>query len=293
MIEIVQGTIDALSLGGVYALTALGIALIFGILRLVNLAHGELIMLAGYAVFFVSAKAPLGLLIASAVVAATWVALAMERIAFRSMRSASPATLMVASFGVSYFLQNLAVVLMGSQSKAVGLTGLLSESLALGPFRVAKLDIVTIATTLILLALLATFLRYTSLGLKMRAAAENFRMARLLGVRANSVIATAFVISGGLAGIVAILLVARTGAVSPTMGVTPLIVGIVAVVIGGMESLSGAVLGGLILGFLTTGLQVFLPLSLQPFRDAVLFTAVIAFLLLRPSGLLGWKEARV
>ena len=276
-----------------YALTALGIALIFGILRLVNLAHGELIMLAGYAIFFAAASVPFAALVGAAVVAAVVAALAMERIAFRPMRSASPATLMVASFGVSYFLQNLAVVTMGSQSKPIGLTGFLTESLVLGPFRVATLDLVTIATTLTLLALLAAFLRYTLLGLKMRAAAEDFRMARLLGVRAGPVIAVAFLISGAFAGIVAVLLVARTGTASPTMGITPLIIGIVAVVVGGMESLSGAVLGGLILGFLTTGLQVLLPLALQPFRDAVVFGAVIVFLLFRPQGIFGWSAARV
>ena len=276
-----------------YALTALGIALIFGILRLVNLAHGELIMLAGYAIFFAVASVPFAALVGAAVVAAVVAALAMERIAFRPMRSASPATLMVASFGVSYFLQNLAVVTMGSQSKPIGLTGFLTESLVLGPFRVATLDLVTIATTLTLLALLAAFLRYTLLGLKMRAAAEDFRMARLLGVRASPVIAVAFLISGAFAGIVAVLLVARTGTASPTMGITPLIIGIVAVVVGGMESLSGAVLGGLILGFLTTGLQVLLPLALQPFRDAVVFGAVIVFLLFRPQGIFGWSAARV
>lgn len=276
-----------------YALTALGIALIFGILRLVNLAHGELIMLAGYAIFFAAASVPFAALVGAAVVAAVVAALAMERIAFRPMRSASPATLMVASFGVSYFLQNLAVVTMGSQSKPIGLTGFLTESLVLGPFRVATLDLVTIATTLTLLALLAAFLRYTLLGLKMRAAAEDFRMARLLGVRASPVIAVAFLISGAFAGIVAVLLVARTGTASPTMGITPLIIGIVAVVVGGMESLSGAVLGGLILGFLTTGLQVLLPLALQPFRDAVVFGAVIVFLLFRPQGIFGWSAARV
>lgn len=276
-----------------YALTALGIALIFGILRLVNLAHGELIMLAGYAIFFAAASVPFAALVGAAVVAAVVAALAMERIAFRPMRSASPATLMVASFGVSYFLQNLAVVTMGSQSKPIGLTGFLTESLVLGPFRVATLDLVTIATTLALLALLAAFLRYTLLGLKMRAAAEDFRMARLLGVRASPVIAVAFLISGAFAGIVAVLLVARTGTASPTMGITPLIIGIVAVVVGGMESLSGAVLGGLILGFLTTGLQVLLPLALQPFRDAVVFGAVIVFLLFRPQGIFGWSAARV
>lgn len=276
-----------------YALTALGIALIFGILRLVNLAHGELIMLAGYAIFFAAASVPFAALVGAAVVAAVVAALAMERIAFRPMRSASPATLMVASFGVSYFLQNLAVVTMGSQSKPIGLTGFLTESLMLGPFRVATLDLVTIATTLTLLALLAAFLRYTLLGLKMRAAADDFRMARLLGVRASPVIAVAFLISGAFAGIVAVLLVARTGTASPTMGITPLIIGIVAVVVGGMESLSGAVLGGLILGFLTTGLQVLLPLALQPFRDAVVFGAVIVFLLFRPQGIFGWSAARV
>lgn len=292
-IEIVQSVIDALSLGGIYALTALGIALIFGIMRLVNLAHGELIMIAGYAVFLTVAHVSLVAAIAVAVLAAALGAFAMERLAFRHMRSANPAALMVTSFGVSYFLQNLAVVLMGSQAKPIPLTGVIMEPWLIGPLRIAKIDVATIVITFGLLALLAAFLLYTPVGLKMRAAAENFRVARLLGVRADSVIAWAFVVSGSLAGVVAVLLMARSGTVSPTIGVTPLIIGIVAVVIGGMESLVGAVFGGLILGFLTTGLQVALPLALRPFRDAVAFSAVIAFLLLRPQGLFGRKAGRV
>ena len=291
--EILQSIIDALSLGGIYALTALGIALIFGIVRLVNLAHGELIMIAGYAVFLVVSQAPLAILVLAAILVGALAALAMERVAFRPIRTASPTTLMVTSFGISYFLQNLAVVAVGSQAKPVALTGFITESFLVGPFRVAKLDLVTIATTFVLLASLAGLLRYTSLGLKIRAAAEDFRMTRLLGIEANRIIAISFVIGGGLAGIVALLLLARTGTASPTMGVTPLIIGVVAVVIGGMESLTGAALGGLILGFLTTALQVILPLELRPFRDAAAFAAVIVFLLVRPNGILGRKAGRV
>jgi branched-chain amino acid transport system permease protein len=282
--RVIQTAVDAVSLGSLYALVALGIALIFGIMRLVNLAHGELIMFGGYTVFLLGG-APWPVLIVATVTAAALLALGMERIAFRPVRDASPATLMVTSFAVAFVLQNLAVVVMGVQTKSVNLSGIVTESFSLGGLRIAKLSLITLGTTLVLLLLLLLFLKRTSLGLQMRAAAEDFRMARLLGVRANVVIAAAFAISGGLAGVVAILLVAQTGTASPTMGVAPLIVGIVAVVIGGIYSLGGAVLGGFILGSLTIGLQASLPLGLRPFRDAIVFSIVIGILLLRPQGI--------
>jgi len=282
--RVIQTAIDAVSLGSLYALVALGIALIFGIMRLVNLAHGELIMAGAYAVFFLG-DVPWPLLIVGTVAVATLLAVAIEQVAFKPVRGASPATLMVTSFALSFVLQNLAVVVMGVQAKSVHLSGLVTESFSTGSFRIANLSLVTFGTTVVLLLVLLAFLKRTSLGLQMRAAAEDFRMARLLGVRANVVIATAFAISGGLAGVVALLLVAQSGTASPMMGVSPLIVGIVAIVIGGIYSLGGAVIGGFILGSLTIGLQAGLPLGLRPFRDAIVFAIVIGILLLRPQGI--------
>jgi branched-chain amino acid transport system permease protein len=149
------------------------------------------------------------------------------------------------------------------------------------------------ALTLILVVSLVLFLKYTSLGVQMRAAAEDFQMARLVGVRADRVVAAAFAISGLLAGVVALLLVAQTDLLTPTMGVQLVLVGFVATVIGGMGSLSGAGLGGALLGVLTVGLQALLPTELRSFRDAFAFLVVIGLLVLRPQGLLGTKALRV
>lgn len=284
-VEVLQTAIDALSLGSLYALLALGVALIFGVMGLVNFAHGELIMVSAYVLFFVGDRPVVALLITAAFAAGV-VAFAMEKIAFRPVRGANAATLMVTSFAVSYVLQNLAVVLLGAHAKSVALESVGAGNYLVGGLRIARLNVLTLLITIVLLAGLAAFLGKTTLGLQMRAAAENFQMARLLGIRANRVISAAFVIGGGLAGVAAVLLVAQTGIASPRMGLGALLVAVVAMVIGGIGRLGGAVLGGLLLGSLSALLQAWLPLEWRPFRDAVAFTIVIAILLLRPQGLL-------
>jgi branched-chain amino acid transport system permease protein len=281
---LVQNAIDAISFGSMYALFALGIALIFGIMGLINFAHGELIMVAGYALVFLGHPG-WPLLVIGAVAVAVAFALATERIAFRPVRRADPITLLVTSFAVSYLLQNLAQVIVGSIPKTTNLSTSLAQSFAVGGINVPKLDVVTVATTLLLLVALGLFLGRTRLGIQMRAAAEDFRMARILGVRANRVIATAFALSGVLAGVAAILLVAQTGVVTPTIGASPVLVAFIVTVLGGIGSLRGAVLGGFVLGFVTVALQAYLPLELRYYRDAFAYTAVIAMLLVRPQGL--------
>lgn len=285
MTQYIQNLVDALSLGGLYALIALGIALIFGLMRLVNFAHGELIMIGGYALVLLSGFG-LPVMIGGALVVAALAAVTMERLAFRPIRTASAPTLMVTSFAVSYMLQNLAIVALGAHAKTVSIAGPLAGSVSIGELRIARLPLITIAVVLTLLGCLRIFLMRTSLGLHMRAAAEDFEMARLTGVKANTVVASAFLLSGGLAGVVSALLIAQSGTVSPTVGVTPLIVGVVAVVIGGIGNLSGAVVGGFVLGVLTVLLQTFLPLDLRVYRDALVFAAVIAILLVRPQGIM-------
>lgn len=285
MTNYIQNVVDALSLGGLYALIALGIALIFGLMRLVNFAHGELIMVGGYAMVLLSGLG-LPLMIGGALVVAAVVAVTMERFAFRPIRTASPPTLMVTSFAVSYTLQNLAIVALGAHARTVAISGPLSGSFDVRDLRLSRLPLVTIAVVLILLGVMRLFLTKTALGLHMRAAAEDFEMARLVGVSADKVVASAFLLSGLLAGVVSVLLIAQSGTVSPTVGVTPLIVGVVAVVIGGIGNLTGAVVGGFVLGTLTVLLQIFLPLDLRVYRDAIVFTAVILILLARPQGIL-------
>ena len=280
-----QHVIDAVTYGSQFALYALGIALIFGIMGLINFAHGELIMVGAYTIVLIG-HPPWPVVVVATVGIAIVFALTMERIAFRPLRGANPATMLIASFAVSYGLQNLAILIEASAPKGVHVSTWLSESFEVGSLSVPKLDPVTVGVTIVLLAALGFFLQRTRMGVQMRAAAEDFRMARILGVRANTVIATAFGISGLLAGIGAYLLVAQTGEVAPDIGSNPVLYAFVATVLGGMGSLRGAVLGGYVFGAIFVALQSYLPLELRSYRDAFAFAAVIAMLLIRPQGLI-------
>jgi branched-chain amino acid transport system permease protein len=280
-----QHVIDAITYGSQFALYALGIALIFGIMGLINFAHGELIMVGAFTIVLIGHPSWPVVVIATLAIAIVF-ALGMERIAFRPLRGASPATLLIASFAVSYGLQNLAILIEGSAPKGTSVSTWLSESFQIGSVSIPKLDPVTVGVTIALLVALGLFLQRTRMGVQMRAAAEDFRMARILGVRANTVIATAFGISGLLAGIGAYLLVAQTGEVSYDMGSNPVLYAFVATVLGGMGSLRGAVLGGYVFGAIFVALQAYLPLELRSYRDAFAFSAVIVMLLVRPQGLI-------
>ena len=284
MKELIQNLVNALSLGSLYALIALGMALIFGIMRLVNFAHGELLMIGGY-FLVLAAGPPWPVLLVLAMVIVAVFALGLERAAFRPVRNADEATLLVTSFAVSFFLQNLAMLIFGPLPRTTTVSTALIEPLNIGFLTISRRDVLTVVATFALLALLSVFLTRTRIGVQMRAAAEDFRMARLLGVRVNRVIATAFALSGLAAALAAFVLVAQTGTVSPTMGLSPVLVGFVAMVLGGMGSLRGAVLGGYVLGVVTVALQSYLPLEMRFYRDAFAYTVVILVLLVRPQGL--------
>jgi branched-chain amino acid transport system permease protein len=288
---VLQHGMDALSLGALYALVALGIALIFGIIQLVNFAHGDLIMVGGYA-FLLLQHESLPVIIVGVIVLVALLALVMDRVGFRPLRDASPTTLFITSFAISYLIESIMLMTVGSTAKSLSLPLTLSEAFTIGGVRISHLDVITIGTTILLIVLLALFLKRTQLGLQMRAAAEDFRTARLLGVRANRVIAAAFAISGLLAAVVALIVVAQTDELTPTMGQSYVLIGFVATVIGGLGSLSAAALGGLIVGVVTVLLQVELPSGLQPFRDAFVFGIVIAILLFRPQGVVVVKSQR-
>jgi branched-chain amino acid transport system permease protein len=288
----VQIVVDALSVGGLYALTALGIGLIFGVMRLINFAHGELIMIAGYALLLFLGQ-PLWIAILAALAAALVLALIIERAAFRPLRGADPATLLISSFAVSFFLQKTMILFVGSRPKGVDFLPGLGQQIHVGGVRVQLLQLATILVSAALLAGLTWFLKATRLGLEMQAAAENFRMAQVLGVRANRVIAAAFAISALLAAAVACLFVAETGLVQPRMGAQLVVIAFVGTVIGGLGNLAGAALGGFLVGAATILLQALLPPDLGVFREAFVFIAVTLVLLLRPQGLLparGLKE---
>jgi branched-chain amino acid transport system permease protein len=290
--NLAQTVVDAISVGGLYALTALGIGLIFGVMRLINFAHGELIMIAGYALLLCLGQPP-WIAILAGVAAALILALIIERAAFRPLRGADPATLLISSFAVSFFLQKAMILFVGSRPKGVDFLPALGQQIHVAGLRMQLLQLVTILVSAVLLAGLTWFLKATRLGLEMQAAAENFRMAQVLGVRANRVIATAFAISALLAAGVACLFVAETGLVQPRMGAQLVVIAFVGTVIGGLGNLAGAALGGFLVGAATILLQALLPAELAVFREAFVFIAVTLVLLFRPQGLLparGLKE---
>ena len=286
MTAAIQFVIDVLSLGGAYALMALGLVIVYGILRLVNFAYGELIMVAGYTLYLVSAS-PLPWLVMAvlAVGAAVVTGIATDYVAFRPVRAKSVTAVLITSFAFSTLLQNAAQLLISPRPRSIPLPEVFSDTVTLFGVVTPARNLITIAAAAVLLTLFTLAMRRTILGIAMRAAATHFTMARMLGVPANLVISTAFAISGLLAGTVALLWLGRIGTVVPRVGLEPLLIAFIATVIGGMRSLEGAVLGGFLLAFIDTALNYSLPQDLLKFRDAFTFSLVILILLWRPAGL--------
>ena len=238
----VQFAIDVLSLGGAYALMALGLVIVFGILRLVNFAYGELIMVAGYAMFLVSGSGlPWLVMAAFAVAMAILAGAATDYVAFRPVRTKSVTAVLITSFAFSTLLQNAALLFISPRPRVVPLPALFSQTIEIAGVVTPLRNVITIVTAVTLLALFAALMRYTMLGIAMRAAATNFTMARMLGVPANRIISSAFALSGFLGGVVGLLWIGRIGTVVPTIGLEPLLIAFIATVIGGMRSLTGAV----------------------------------------------------
>jgi branched-chain amino acid transport system permease protein len=267
---------------------ALGLVIVYGILRLVNFAYGELVMVAGYALLLLG-DSPLPWLIVAvlSVIAAAIAGVLMERIAFRPVRNSAPTTMLITSFAVSTLLQNIALLTISPRPRPVRLPDFFVQNITVAGVRISVVDLIALAVTAAALVTLTIFLRRSIIGIALRAAADDFTMTRLLGVRANLVIAVAFAISGALAGIVALFWIGRSSLVEPTVGLQPVLIAFIASVVGGLDSLRGAVVGGYVLGFLTIGLQTWLPRELLDYRDAVTFAIVIVILLVRPQGLLG------
>jgi branched-chain amino acid transport system permease protein len=292
--EALQQLINALSLGSTYALLALGLAMVFSILGLVNFAHGELVTVAAYTVYIESEYGvPFFVEVISAVVAASLAGVLMERIAFRPLRGASFVTLLFSSFAISVIIQNLFLALVSPRQKGVAMPNVFNDALRFGgSYSIGWLPIITTVTCFLSLVVLTIFLRRSVQGLGMLAASQDFAVTRLMGISANRVIMAAFAISGALAGIAAVFILARRGTVEPTMGFNPVLKAFIASVIGGLGSLSGAVVGGFVLAFIEVALDATLPIGAAPFRDAFALLIVVAILYFRPEGLLQRGEER-
>lgn len=289
MTTLVQAVINAAYLGSLYALYALGVVIIFGIMQLINFAHASLIMAGAYTMVLTGSWPLIPRLLLTVAVCVV-LALVLELVAFRGLRGSSPATLLVSSFAVTILLGSLAEAIFGSLPKSTQVVPAFLESWSFGAVYLPKLNVITIVVAGLLMGALALFMSKTRIGLHMRAAAADFTTSRVLGVRANRVISMAFAISGVFAAAAAVLLLGASGSVTPTFGLDALLFGLIAAVLGGLSTLRGAALGGFVLGAASQVLQTVLPLDVRPYRDALLFAAVFVILVVRPQGLVSKSE---
>lgn len=276
--------VDALSLGSLYALFALSISVVFGVMRLVNFAQGALVAAGAYAL--AATKGPFGLRVLVVLIVCVLVSLVMERLAFRPLRNADPDTLLVASFSVSVLLENLILLIFGSAPKGVALPHYFAQQVSFGGLSFPLLDLIAISATIFMLAFLLLFLTRTDMGLSIRAAAGDFTMTRLMGVRANYVVSVAFALSGLLATPAVLIFMGTTGLTVPNVGDIPVLGAFAAVTIGGIGSLTGSLVGGYLFGMMTVAFQALLPTSLGTYRDVFVFVLVLLLLAVRPQGII-------
>ena len=288
-----QAIADAISLGALYGLVAVGIGLVFGVMRLINFAYGELITAGAYVLAYTSGwPAPFAIIMCVAAVVA--LALAQERIAFRPLRrmGASPAAMLVATFAVSFLLQAIYLLAFGTRGQIVGTLGQLNQAFTVGGVDIRWIALVATVTGAVLLLGTGALLNRTTMGLHVRAAAQDFRTARILGVRANRVIGFSFVVAGVLAAAVSVLYTVSNPLVQPQMGVPITIFALVGVVVGGLDRLWSAALGGFAVGFVYGVLGDLLSSQQTVYLPAVVYGSVILVLLLRPAGLFAPFKAR-
>jgi branched-chain amino acid transport system permease protein len=282
-----QVIVDAVGLGATYALMAVGIGLVFGVLRLVNFAYGQLVMAGAYTLAYTSNWPVLWSIVACfAVVIA--LSLALERTVFRPLREQSPTVMLVTTFAISFVLQSVALLIDIRDDQigepAASLSSL-NQSVAIAGVDVRKVTIVAVLVALGALGALALLLGRTEIGLRTRAAAADFRTARMLGVKANQVIGLAVVLSGALAAAVAVILTVQTPFVTPDFALHDTIIVLVGVVVGGIDRLWTATLGGFVIGLTSGIVNGALPTDSTIYLPSVVMALVILVLLLRPAGL--------
>ena len=281
-----QVQIDAVGLGAIYALMAVGIGLVFGVMGLVNFAYGQLVMAGAFALAFSSEHNwPVGIGIALCFAVVLALSLAMERVVFRPLRSQSAAVMLIATFAVAFLLQSIALLWFGPLGKTATSLVELNRPISVGGVEIRKITIVAIVVAAVCLALLVLLLDRTSIGLHMRAAAMDFPTARLLGVRANLVSTVAVLIAGALAAVVAVMLTVQYPTVTPTFALQETILVLAGVVVGGMTRLLSATLGGFLIGYVSGLLGGALPSSQSQYLPSFVFGLVILVLLVRPDGL--------
>ena len=284
---VLTNLINGLSLGSVYALIALGYTMVYGIAKMLNFAHGDVIMVGGYICF--CAMSYLGLPplvgVVLAIIGCTVLGIVIERLAYKPLRGAGSLDVLITAIGVSYFLENAALLIWKSDPKTFpNIIDLPSLTLFDGQLTVSATTIITIVVCVAIMAGLVTFTGKTRMGKAMRACSEDRGAATLMGINVNSTISLTFAIGSGLAAIAGVLMCAAYPVLTPTVGMMPGIKAFTAAVFGGIGSIPGAFLGGILLGVIETFTKAYISTQLS---DAVVFAILIIVLLIKPTGLLG------
>lgn len=288
MTTFVQHVIDALSVGSTYALLALSLTLVFSVMNLINFAFGMMLVWVGYiAIALLDAGIPFALMIPLSISFSILLSMVVGRVAFRPFIDAPPITLLITSFGVLLVIQYAAIVAFGEGPRILQLPEFFSEVIDIGSVRVPVLEIITITTSVLVVAVFYVLLNRTAFGAQIRASAEEPQVARLMGVRPDRVLMVVFAISGAIAGVAALLWFAKVGAVTPRSDLEPTIKAFIALVLGGLGSTRGALIGGLVLGAVEVLMSATLPTEALGYQPAIVFVAVIVILLIRPAGLSG------
>lgn len=285
----ISNLISGIRLGSIYAIIALGYTMVYGIAKMLNFAHGDVIMIGAYSAFVALYRAnlPLPIALIISIIICTLLGVIIERLAYKPLRQASSLAVLITAIGVSYFLQNLALLIWGSAAKIFptildyGSINLFNDQLKL-----SYQLLITITVCIVIMILLNLFIKKTKIGKAMRACSEDKEAAALMGINVDNIISLTFAIGSGLAAIAALLLCAAYPTVTPTLGSMPGIKAFTAAVIGGIGSIPGALLGGLLLGVIEIIVKAY---GLSELTDAIAFGVLILVLLFKPTGLLGKK----
>jgi branched-chain amino acid transport system permease protein len=286
----IQHLFNAITLGSLYGLIAIGYTMVYGILRLINFAHGDIFMLGAYFVFFsvTLTKLPWGIAVIVAVILSTFCGILVDRVAYRPLRNAPRISALISAIGVSFFIENLGLVIFTGLPRPVARPDWLVRVIKVGGVRILPLAIVVPLVTFLLVIGLLWVVYKTKPGLAMRAISKDIETTRLMGVSVDKVIAITFALGSALAAASGIMWALRYPQINPFMGVIPGFKAFIAAVFGGIGSIQGAVTGGMILGIIEIMVVAFFP-ALSGYRDAFAFILLIVILLIKPTGLMGEK----
>ena len=286
--KILPYLLSGISVGGQYALIAVGYTMVYGNLRLINFAHGDIFTAAGFFMVYIVTALPVPVAIPLVVVLTVFLGVMVERVAYKPLRSAPRMSVMISAIGVSYLLQNLMWYVTGGLAKQYPTIPWISDSITIGKATTKVVTLVTPLLTILLVVALVTIIQKTKIGMAMRAVSKDFETAQLMGIKINSVISTTFIIGSLLAAVGSVLYFSNYTSVTPTVGAMPGLKAFVAAVFGGIGSIPGAVIGAFIIGICENIIKA---LGYTTFSDAFTFALLIVILLFKPTGLFGEKTS--